>query len=263
MSTPCRAISCGTAKTPILVLPDDICRRIPYAVAMACVHLAPAQRAGKAFIRGRTPRTRSRSPCATSARSCSAHRPVSAASSFGGRRERNRSPRSRASWRGNGQPIAAADNTDRRRAADRPAQRAAGRGGAGREQDTALLGGSRGGGGVRDDGHRFPQVHAYAAEHAGAALDITCQNWPAHVTGDEMVAAMGRVGDRRHDLYLRRFRMYQYDASHAVSGPRGRRPSREKFALVAKPVNPERSGRRRRHRRSGRRFRVRSASTSS
>ena len=76
------------------------------------------------------------------------------------------------------------------------------------------------------------QVHAYAADTpdrpwAGAP------NWPAHVTGDEMVAAMDAVGVDGAIL-ISAFSIYRYDASYAVE-VRNAHPGR--FALV-KPVDP-------------------------
>jgi L-fuconolactonase len=51
-------------------------------------------------------------------------------------------------------------------------------------------------------------------------------NWPDHVTGDEMVAAMDKVGVDGA-IFISPFSMYRYDASYA-----GR------FAIV-KPVDPD------------------------
>jgi L-fuconolactonase len=59
-------------------------------------------------------------------------------------------------------------------------------------------------------------------------------NWPAHVTGDEMVAAMDKVGVDGA-IYISPFSMYQYDGSYAVSVQKAHP---DKFALV-KPVNPD------------------------
>jgi L-fuconolactonase len=60
------------------------------------------------------------------------------------------------------------------------------------------------------------------------------KTWPAHVTGDEMVAAMDKVGVGGA-IYISPFSMYQYDASYAVSVQRAHP---DKFAVV-KPVNPD------------------------
>jgi hypothetical protein len=59
-------------------------------------------------------------------------------------------------------------------------------------------------------------------------------NWPDHVTGDEMVAAMDKVGVDGA-IFISAFSMYQYDASYAVEVQRAH-PGR--FAIV-KPVNPD------------------------
>src|SRR5437899_9841056 len=61
-----------------------------------------------------------------------------------------------------------------------------------------------------------------------------CPTGPPHVTGDEMVAAMDKVGVDGA-IYISPFSMYQYDASYAV-GVQKAHP--DKFALV-KPVNPD------------------------
>jgi predicted TIM-barrel fold metal-dependent hydrolase len=77
------------------------------------------------------------------------------------------------------------------------------------------------------------QVHAYAANTPERPWH-NVPNWPAHVTGDEMVAAMDKVGVAGA-IYISPISMYQYDASYAVSVQRAH-PDR--FALV-KPVNPD------------------------
>jgi hypothetical protein len=59
-------------------------------------------------------------------------------------------------------------------------------------------------------------------------------NWPDHVTGDEMVAAMDKVGVDGA-IFISAFSMYRYDASYAVEVQRAY-PGR--FAIV-KPVNPD------------------------
>jgi L-fuconolactonase len=77
------------------------------------------------------------------------------------------------------------------------------------------------------------QVHAYEAntpERPWASVP----NWPAHVTGDEMVAAMDEVGVDGA-IFISAFSMYRYDASYAVEVQRAH-PGR--FALV-KPVDPD------------------------
>jgi L-fuconolactonase len=76
------------------------------------------------------------------------------------------------------------------------------------------------------------QVHAYAANTPDRPWH-SVPDWPAHVTGDEMVAAMDRLGIDGA-IYISPFSQYQYDASYAVSVQQAH-PDR--FALV-KPVNP-------------------------
>jgi L-fuconolactonase len=58
-------------------------------------------------------------------------------------------------------------------------------------------------------------------------------NWPDHVTGDEMVTAMDKVGV--DGAIISAFSLYRYDASYAVQVQRAH-PGR--FAIV-KPVNPD------------------------
>ncbi|PZP07858.1 MAG: hypothetical protein DI607_13425, partial [Sphingomonas hengshuiensis] len=77
------------------------------------------------------------------------------------------------------------------------------------------------------------QVHAYEANTPKRPWH-SVPNWPAHVTGDEMVAAMDRVGVDGAIL-VSVFSMYRYDASYAVE-VRQKYPDR--FALV-KPVDPD------------------------
>src|SRR5689334_16865899 len=77
------------------------------------------------------------------------------------------------------------------------------------------------------------QVHAYEA-NTPARPWHSVPNWPAHVTGDEMVAAMDKVGVDGA-IFISAFSMYQYDASYAVEVQRAH-PDR--FAIV-KPVNPD------------------------
>ena len=80
------------------------------------------------------------------------------------------------------------------------------------------------------------QVHAYEANTSKRPWR-TVPNWPAHVTGDEMVAAMDKVGVDGA-IFVSPFAMYGYDASYAVDVQRAH-PG--KFALV-KPVNPDDEG---------------------
>ena len=77
------------------------------------------------------------------------------------------------------------------------------------------------------------QVHAYEANTPQRPW-ATVPNWPAHVTGDEMVAAMDEVGVDGA-IFISSFSMYRYDASYAVQVQRAH-PGR--FALV-KPVDPD------------------------
>ncbi len=77
------------------------------------------------------------------------------------------------------------------------------------------------------------QVHAYEANTPKRPWH-NIPNWPPHVTGDEMVAAMDKVGVDGA-IFISAFSMYQYDASYAVEVQRAH-PDR--FAIV-KPVNPD------------------------
>ena len=77
------------------------------------------------------------------------------------------------------------------------------------------------------------QVHAYEA-NTPARPWHSVPNWPDHVTGDEMVAAMDAVGVDGA-IFISAFGLYQYDGSYAVEVQRAH-PDR--FAIV-KPVNPD------------------------
>ena len=77
------------------------------------------------------------------------------------------------------------------------------------------------------------QVHAYEANTPKRPWH-SVPNWPDHVTGDEMVAAMDKVGVDGA-IFISAFSMYHYDASYAVEVQRAH-PGR--FALV-KPVDPD------------------------
>src|SRR5215468_3377081 len=77
------------------------------------------------------------------------------------------------------------------------------------------------------------QVHAYAANTPERPW-YRVPNWPAHVTADEMVAAMDKVGVDGA-IFISPFSMYQYDGSYAVEVQRAH-PGR--FAIV-KPVDPD------------------------
>src|SRR3989442_13051483 len=77
------------------------------------------------------------------------------------------------------------------------------------------------------------QVHSYEANTPKRPWH-TVPNWPVHVTGDGMVAAMDRVGVDGA-IFISAFSMYRYDASYAVEVQRAH-PGR--LALV-KPVDPD------------------------
>jgi len=77
------------------------------------------------------------------------------------------------------------------------------------------------------------QVHAYEA-NTPARPWASVPNWPAHATGDEMVAAMDKVGVDGA-IFVSAFGLYRYDASYAMEVQR-RHPGR--FALV-KPVDAD------------------------
>jgi predicted TIM-barrel fold metal-dependent hydrolase len=77
------------------------------------------------------------------------------------------------------------------------------------------------------------QVHAYEANTPKRPWH-TVPNWPAHVTGDEMAAAMDKVGVDGA-IFISSFSMYRYDASYAVDVVRA---LPDRFAIV-KPVDPD------------------------
>src|SRR5665213_1848052 len=77
------------------------------------------------------------------------------------------------------------------------------------------------------------QVHAYEANTPKRPWH-SVPNWPDHVTGDEMVAAMDKVGVDGA-IFISAFSMYQYDSSYAVEVQKAH-PG--KFGIV-KPVNPD------------------------
>src|ERR1700751_3864028 len=77
------------------------------------------------------------------------------------------------------------------------------------------------------------QVHAYEA-NTPARPWHSVPNWPDHVTGDEMVAAMEKVGVDGA-IFISAFPIYRYDASYAVEVQRAH-PDR--FGIV-KPVDPD------------------------
>jgi L-fuconolactonase len=80
------------------------------------------------------------------------------------------------------------------------------------------------------------QVHAYEANTPKRPWH-SVPNWPPHVTGDEMCAAMDKVGVDAA-IFISAFSMYRYDASYAVEVQRAH-PDR--FAIV-KPVDPDDAG---------------------
>src|SRR5262249_50232674 len=59
-------------------------------------------------------------------------------------------------------------------------------------------------------------------------------NWPAHVTGDEMIAAMDKVGVDGA-IFISAFSLYRYDASYAVEVQKAH-PDR---LAIVKPVDPD------------------------
>src|ERR1700749_2773284 len=77
------------------------------------------------------------------------------------------------------------------------------------------------------------QVHAYEANTPKRPWH-SVPNWPPHVTGDEMVAAMDKVGVDGA-IFISAFSMYQYDASYAESVAKAH-PDR---MAIVKPVNPD------------------------
>src|SRR5450756_342230 len=77
------------------------------------------------------------------------------------------------------------------------------------------------------------QVHAYEANTPKRPWH-SVPNWPDHVTGDEMVAAMDKVGVDGA-IFISAFSMYRYDASYAVEVQRAH-PGR---IATVKPVDPD------------------------
>jgi predicted TIM-barrel fold metal-dependent hydrolase len=78
------------------------------------------------------------------------------------------------------------------------------------------------------------QVHAYEANTAKRPWR-TEPNWKSpHVTGDEMVAAMDKVGVDGA-IFVSAFSLYGYDASYAIEVQRAH-PGR---MAIIKPVNPD------------------------
>src|SRR5215470_1500499 len=79
------------------------------------------------------------------------------------------------------------------------------------------------------------QVHAYEANTAKRPW-ANVPNWPPQVTGDEMVAAMDKVGVDGA-IFISSFSMYQYDASYAVEVQR-KHPGRMAIVKPVDPANP-------------------------
>ena len=77
------------------------------------------------------------------------------------------------------------------------------------------------------------QVHAYEANTPKRPW-ATVPNWPAHVTADEMVAAMDKVGVDGA-IFISSFSMYRYDGSYAEEVARAH-PGR---MAIVKPVDPD------------------------
>jgi L-fuconolactonase len=77
------------------------------------------------------------------------------------------------------------------------------------------------------------QVHAYEANTPQRPW-ASVPNWPPHVTGDEMVAAMDKVGVDGA-IFISAFSMYRYDGSYAIEVQRAH-PNR---MAIVKPVDPD------------------------
>jgi predicted TIM-barrel fold metal-dependent hydrolase len=77
------------------------------------------------------------------------------------------------------------------------------------------------------------QVHAYEANTPKRPW-ATVPNWPPHVTGDEMVEAMDKVGVDGA-IFISSFSMYRYDGSYAEEVARAH-PGR---MAIVKPVDPD------------------------
>src|ERR1700727_1809063 len=77
------------------------------------------------------------------------------------------------------------------------------------------------------------QVHAYEANTPKRPWH-SVPNWPDHVTGDEMVAAMDKVGVDGA-IFISAFSMYRYDASYAAEVQQAH-PGR---LAIVKPVDPD------------------------
>src|SRR3984885_15366059 len=77
------------------------------------------------------------------------------------------------------------------------------------------------------------QVHAYEANTPKRPWH-NVPNWPDYVTGDEMVAAMDKVGVDGA-IYISAFSMYRYDASYAVKVAKAHPGG----LAIVKPVDPD------------------------
>src|SRR5215216_6709498 len=77
------------------------------------------------------------------------------------------------------------------------------------------------------------QVHVYEANTPKRPWH-SVPNWPDHVTGDEMVAAMDKVGVDGA-IFISAFSIYRYDASYAVEVQRAH-PGR---LAIVKPVDAD------------------------
>ena len=77
------------------------------------------------------------------------------------------------------------------------------------------------------------QVHAYEANTAKRPWNKV-PNWPDHVTGDEMVAAMDEVGVDGA-IFISAMSLYRFDASYATEVQRAH-PDR---LAIVKPVDPD------------------------
>src|ERR1044072_8544219 len=80
------------------------------------------------------------------------------------------------------------------------------------------------------------QVHAYEANTEKRPW-ASVPNWPPHVTGDEMVAAMDKVGVDGA-IFISAFSMYRYEDSYAKEVQRAH-PGR---MAIVKPVDPDNAG---------------------
>ena len=77
------------------------------------------------------------------------------------------------------------------------------------------------------------QVHAYEANTPKRPW-ASVPNWPAHVTGDERVAAMDKVGVDGA-IFISAYSLYRYDASYAVEVQRAH-PGR---LAIVKPLDAD------------------------